>query len=156
MSGWPLDDTVAAPGVAQRAAGNHADRLGSYLLWLRLSRPCWRGAPGRRRWSRWSARSEARTYDLDQPEGRCRLGVGRWAATWGRSALPGCSTNVMSSATAILIWMSPGEGRSRQCYKAVQPESWRACAWQELTAAETRDVDVSDPAAVAGGQAGTA
>jgi hypothetical protein len=33
-------------------------------------------APGRRCWSRWSARSEARTYDLDRPEGRCMLAMG--------------------------------------------------------------------------------
>jgi hypothetical protein len=46
-------------------------------VWGRLSRPSLRGAPARRSWSRWSARSEARTNDLDQPEGRCRLGMGR-------------------------------------------------------------------------------
>jgi hypothetical protein len=45
----------------------------SLPVWVCPSRPSWRGAPGRRRWSRWSARSEARTYDLDLPEGRCRL-----------------------------------------------------------------------------------
>ncbi len=90
-------------------------------VWVCPSRPSWRGAPGRRRWSRWSARSEARTYDLDQPEGRCRLGMGRLTAAWGRPALPGCSTNVMSSATTIVIWVSPvGVGTpSRRCYKAV-------------------------------------
>jgi hypothetical protein len=37
---------------------------------------CARMAPDRRRWSRWSARSEARTYDLDEPEARCRLVMG--------------------------------------------------------------------------------
>jgi hypothetical protein len=31
----------------------------------------------------WSARSEARTNDLDEPEGRCRLVVGRSVAAWG-------------------------------------------------------------------------
>jgi hypothetical protein len=116
-------------------------------VWVCPSRSSWRGAPGRRRWSRWSARSEARTYDLDQPEGRCRLGMGRLTAAWGRPALPGCSTKVMSSATTIVIWVSPvaWEARSRRCYKAVQPEGWRARAWQELTAVETRDVGVGSP-----------
>ena len=53
------------------------DRIARALpVWVCPSRPSWRGAPGRRRWSRWSARSAARTYDLDLPEGRCRLGVG--------------------------------------------------------------------------------
>ena len=41
-----------------------------------------RSAPGRRRWSRWSARSEA-NYDLDQPEGRCTLAMGWLTAAWG-------------------------------------------------------------------------
>jgi hypothetical protein len=39
----------------------------------------------------------------------------------------------------------PLGARSRQCYKAVQPEGWRACAWQELTAVENSDVELSDP-----------
>jgi hypothetical protein len=69
-----------------------------------------RVAPGRRCWSRWSARSEARTYDLDQPEGRCRLAMGRLAAAWGRPAFPGCSTNVVSSATTIVIGCPPFPG----------------------------------------------
>ena len=69
-----------------------------------------RSAPGRRRWSRWSARSEARTNDLDQPEGRCRLAMGRLTAAWGRPAFPRCSTNVMSSATTIVIGCPPWAG----------------------------------------------
>ena len=47
------------------------------------------------------------TSDLDQPEGRCTLGMGRLTAAWGRPALPGCSTTMMSSATTIGIWVSP-------------------------------------------------
>jgi hypothetical protein len=42
-----------------------------------------------------------------QPEGRCRVVVGRSAA-WGRPALPGCSTKLVSSATTILIGCPPG------------------------------------------------
>ena len=34
--------------------------------------------------------------------------------------------------------------RSHQCYMAVQPGSWRARAWQEQTAVETRDVEMRD------------
>ena len=64
------------------------------------------GAPGRRCWSRWSARSEARTNDLDQPEGRCMLAMGRGLMVRGRPALPGCSTN-SSSATTSLIGCPP-------------------------------------------------
>ena len=64
------------------------------------------GAPGRRCWSRWSARSEARTYDLDQPEGRCMLAMGRVVMVRGGPALPGCSTN-SSSATTSLIGCPP-------------------------------------------------
>jgi hypothetical protein len=41
-----------------------------------------------------------------QPEGRCRVVVGRSAA-WGRPALPGCSTKLVSSATTILIGCPP-------------------------------------------------
>ena len=37
------------------------------------------------------------------------------------------------------------EARSRRCYKAVQPEGWRARAWQEPSAVETRDVGVGSP-----------
>jgi len=36
------------------------------------------------------------------------------------------------------------EPRSRQCYKAVQHECWRACRWQELSA-ETLMCDVGGP-----------
>jgi hypothetical protein len=35
--------------------------------------------------------------------------------------------------------------RGRVSVKAVQPEGWRACAWQELTAVENSDVELSDP-----------
>jgi hypothetical protein len=65
-----------------------------------------RSAPGRRCWSRWSARSEARTNDLDQPEGRCMLAMGRGLMVRRRPALPGCSTN-SSSATTSLIGCPP-------------------------------------------------
>ncbi|MGH9259604.1 MAG: glutamine amidotransferase-related protein, partial [Acidimicrobiales bacterium] len=41
------------------------------------------------------------------PEGRCRLGMGRSAAAWGRPALPGCSTKRWSSATTIVIGCPP-------------------------------------------------
>jgi hypothetical protein len=75
-------------------------------VWGRLSRPSLRGAPGRRCWSRWSARSAARTNDLDRPEDRCTLVMGRSAA-WGRPALPGCSTTIVSSATTFSIWVAP-------------------------------------------------
>ena len=34
--------------------------------------------------------------------------------------------------------------RSRQCYMAVQPGSWRARSWQEQTAVATRDVRMGD------------
>ena len=63
-------------------------------------------ASGRRCWSRWSARSEARTNDLDQPEGRSTLAMGRDLMVRGRPALPGCSTNT-SSATTSLIGCPP-------------------------------------------------
>jgi hypothetical protein len=76
----------------------------------RSRRLCVRMAPGRRRWSRWSARSEARTYDLDQPEGRCGLVLRGRSATWGRPALPGCSTKLVSSATTIVIGCPPCGG----------------------------------------------
>jgi hypothetical protein len=70
------------------------------------------GAPGRRCWSRWSARSEARTNELDQPEGRCMLAMGRGLMVRGRPALPGCSTN-WSSATTSLIGCLPRGVRGR-------------------------------------------
>ena len=76
-------------------------------VWGCPSRPSLRKAPGRWCWSRWSARSAARTNDLDQPEGWCRLCMGRSAAAWGLPALPGCSTNMMSSATTIGIGCPP-------------------------------------------------
>ena len=65
-----------------------------------------RGAAGRWCWSRWSARSEARTNDVDQPEGWCMLAMGRGLMVRGRPALPGCSTN-SSSATTSLIGCPP-------------------------------------------------
>ena len=76
-------------------------------VWGCPSRPSLREAPGRWCWSRWSARSAARTNDLDHPEGWCRLSMGRSAAAWGLPALPGCSTNVVSSATTIGIGCPP-------------------------------------------------
>jgi hypothetical protein len=84
---------------------------------------------------------------LTNPRAGAGLVWARLTAAWGRPALPGCSTNVVSSATTIVIWVSPvaWEARSRRCYKAVQPEGWRARAWQELTAVETRDVGVGNP-----------
>jgi 3-hydroxyisobutyrate dehydrogenase-like beta-hydroxyacid dehydrogenase len=48
-------------------------------VWGCPSRPSLREAPGRWCWSRWSARSAARTNDLDHPEGWCRLAMGRSA-----------------------------------------------------------------------------
>ena len=62
-------------------------------------------APGRRRWSRWSARSEARTYDLDRPEGRCRRVMGR-----GLVAGALCVTWVLDELVVgdnISDWVSP-------------------------------------------------
>jgi hypothetical protein len=55
-----------------------------------LSRPSWRrSAPGCRRWSRWSARSEARTYDRDPTRGPVQTwygpvdgGVGAPCVSW--------------------------------------------------------------------------
>ena len=114
-------------------------------VWGCPSRPSLRRAPGRWCWFGWSARSAARTNDLDHPEGWCRLSMGRSAAAWGLPALPGCSTNVVSSATTIGIGCPrKRRARSRQCYMAVQPGSWRACAWQEQTAVATRDVRMGD------------
>jgi len=94
-----------------------------------------RAAPGRRRWSRWSARSEARTNDLDPPESRCMLAMGRGWKVRRRPALPGCSTT-MSSATTSLIGYPPTIAgvRSHQCLEAVQHGCWRARILPELTA----------------------
>jgi hypothetical protein len=86
-----------------------------------------------------------RSEDLDRPEGRCRLAMGGGWRRGGRPALPGCSTNIMSSATTIVIWVSPGGAQSRQCCKAVQPEGRRASGGRELTAVRTGDVGVGDP-----------
>jgi hypothetical protein len=41
------------------------------------------------------------------------------------------------------------EARSRRCYKAVQPEGWRARAWRELTAVEPVMLAWAVPAVVA-------
>jgi hypothetical protein len=104
-----------------------------------------RTAPGRRRLSRWSARSEARTNDLDGPEGRCRLAMGRLTAAWGRPAFPGCSTNVVSSATTIVIRVSPVGSAVASVLEGRPARGRRACAWRELTAVQTRDVGVGSP-----------
>ena len=77
-----------------------------------------RPAPDQRRSSRWSARSGARTDDLDEPDARCRLVMGRSAAAW--AALPRCSTKLMSSATTVVMGCPPLVGaRSRQCGEAL-------------------------------------
>jgi hypothetical protein len=80
-----------------------------------------------------------------QPEGRCRVVVGRSAA-WGRPALPGCSTKLVSSATTILTGCPPWcvGARSRQCSKGIQRGRWRARRLQELTAGDP-DVEMGGP-----------
>src|SRR5262249_30790686 len=139
------DTGTEHPTPAGEARDYRTPVEGPLPVWARLSRPSLQGAPGRRCWSWWSARSGARTNDLDHPEGRCTLVVGRWTAGWGRPALPGCSTTIVSSATTIVIWVSPVGARSHQCYKAVQRVGWRARPLRELTAVKTRDVGVGGP-----------
>jgi hypothetical protein len=110
-----VDDLVKALGAASGISKSEVSRICAELdRDLQALPVCGRGgkalstrwAPGRWCWSRWSARSEARTYDLDRPEGRCMLGMGR-PARWGRPALPRCSTNRWSSATTIVIGCPP-------------------------------------------------
>jgi hypothetical protein len=98
---------VAASFSRYDASGANYVTHDALPVWGCPSRPSLREAPGRWRWSRWSARSAARTNDLDHPEGWCRLCMGRSAAAWGLPALPGCSTNMMSSATTIGIGCPP-------------------------------------------------
>ena len=52
--------------------------------------------------------------------------MGRLAAAWGRPAFPGCSTNVVSSATTIVIWVSPVVGGERGRVSVIRPSSAEA------------------------------
>ena len=122
-------------------------RLGSGVTCLggRVKALLLRSAPGRRCWSRWSARSEARTNDLDQPEGRCMLAMGRADGAWGRPALPGCSTNAVSSATTSLIGCPPRGGSAVASMFEGRPA--RMLAGTPVAGADrgmTRDVEVGD------------
>jgi hypothetical protein len=98
-----------------------------FLCEPRLSRPSWcallraagvgqGGAPAAKR---------GRT-NLDGPEGRCRLAMGRLTAAWGRPAFPRCSTNVVSSATTIVIGCPPWTGSAVASVLEGRPAQWLA------------------------------
>ena len=79
------------------------------------------------------------------------LAMGRLTAAWGRPAFPRCSTSVCSSATTIVIWVSPVGSAVASVFEGRPATGRRACAWRELTAVETSMMLIWSPRdAVAG------